>query len=134
MLWTLVLMYGYSSPSLRSLLCFPTWSPTTPLGASQTYSYPRVLCHPSGAPGAPPALPECVPSSLCSSFHEGASSAAGSARLGLRQSCPPCFSSLRRSWGRSFFVGSGIRHFPQWYALKSLCGEQCVDLDGVRTI
>ena len=75
-------MYGYSPSSLRSLLRFPKWSPTTPLGASQTCSYPRVLCHPSGAPGAPPALPECFPSSLYSSFFEGASSTAGSARLG----------------------------------------------------
>ena len=52
-------MYGCGPSSFRSLLSLPTRLPTTPLGASQTYSYPRVLCHPSGVPGAPPALLRC---------------------------------------------------------------------------
>ena len=85
-LWKLVFMYGYSPPSVRSLRPLPSGSPTTPLGASQTYSYFRVLCHRTGAAGAPPALPECSSSSLCCSRYEGVGLAADSAGLVLRQS------------------------------------------------
>ena len=105
--------------SLRPL---PSWSPTTPLGASQTYSYFRVLCHQTGAPGTPPALPECFPSSWCSSLYEGVGFAADSAGLVLRQSYPSCFPSLWRSWSRSSLllvvlaVPSGIAgfHWISW--------------------
>ena len=65
----LPLMYGYSPSSLATLLCFTSGSPTSPQGASETYSYPRVLCSLPGAPGAPPAPLWCLlsASSSCTS-------------------------------------------------------------------
>ena len=50
---------------------------------------------------APPALPECFPSSLCSSRCEGVGFAADSPGLVLRQFFPLCFPSSWRSWSHS---------------------------------
>ena len=60
----------------------------------------RVLCHPSGAPGAPPALPECFPTCRCSLTYAGVGFAARSAGLVCGQSFPSSAASSRFSWSR----------------------------------
>ena len=115
-----LLMYGYSPSSLRSLLVYLHGDPQRFKGASQTYSYPRVLCHPSGTPGAPPPLPECFPSSLYSSFEGGASSAARSAILASAFGKVP--DAQRRQLGHM-----GYSPYPD------VCGGIRLLCDSVRT-
>ena len=103
-------------------------------------SRPPVLCHPSGAPGAPPPLPMCFLSSLGSSFYAGASSAVCSARLASanpslllrvlchvpgvallsRRLCVPiwvvrCLAGVS-PWGSSLRFRPVVRVFPQCVA------------------
>ena len=75
--------------SLRSLLCLPTWSPTTPEGASQTYCTLEF-----SATRGTASTSRVLPFFVVFLVFEGASSAAGSAGA-----------------PRVVLVGSGIRNF-----------------------
>ena len=124
-LWTLVLMYGYGTSSLGSLLCSPTCLPLR-LGYAFTPRWRRRLTRASEFPafsrcarGTANTSSVFLPPACSSSSYEGVGFAACSARLGLRQSVPSSWSSSCSSW---FFVGAVCRLSVGWFGVRLVRG------------
>ena len=98
-LWTLVHMYGYGPSCLGSLLCSPTCLHHYALRGVAGLLAPSPLLRCARGTADTPCV--FLPPACSSSSYERVGFAAGSARLGLRQSVPSSWCSSCSSWSSS---------------------------------